>query len=325
MGILLFLNRSGGAPPPDEQTRNPQAWRPRRGLAPTEQMAFHASFPSKEDAIKINATLDLEEPQEKYSPVPARAVGCLENGVTAAIPAGCASQGFPKGQAMSTQPFKGDVEPVAAPGSQASGDSLPPNCRVVEVRLRELRQLFDPMDPTPFRERDLDPKAEEYIVDSVKELPPKATCALMVHLDEPMKLPDEAVVIGHALRVHFTRRARLRRRDLRRLIRRGFASLGIGVAFLIAMFLTGQAVGRLMGETGLASLVRESLIIVGWVAMWRPLEIFLYDWWPILGERRLYDRLSAMKVRVTYDGSPPLGSIPRVVKPGAAPGATLGT
>jgi hypothetical protein len=34
--------------------------------------------------------------------------------------------------------------------------------------------------------------------------------------------------------------------------------------------------------------------------MWRPLEIFLYDWWPIRAERRLYDRLSAMPIRITF-------------------------
>jgi hypothetical protein len=45
---------------------------------------------------------------------------------------------------------------------------------------------------------------------------------------------------------------------------------------------------------------RESLLIGGWVAMWRPLEIFLYDWWPIRPERRLYERLSAMPIRITF-------------------------
>jgi hypothetical protein len=42
------------------------------------------------------------------------------------------------------------------------------------------------------------------------------------------------------------------------------------------------------------------MIIGGWVAMWRRLEIFLYDWWPIRSERKLFDRLSAMPVRTTF-------------------------
>ena len=34
--------------------------------------------------------------------------------------------------------------------------------------------------------------------------------------------------------------------------------------------------------------------------MWRPIEVFLYDWWPILGEVRLLERLSRMPVRIQY-------------------------
>ncbi len=37
--------------------------------------------------------------------------------------------------------------------------------------------------------------------------------------------------------------------------------------------------------------------------MWRPLEIFLYEWWPISLERKLYERLSAMPVRISYADS----------------------
>jgi hypothetical protein len=45
-------------------------------------------------------------------------------------------------------------------------------------------------------------------------------------------------------------------------------------------------------------IARENLTIGGWVSMWRPLEIFLYDWWPIRSEARLSDRLAAMPVRI---------------------------
>ncbi len=34
--------------------------------------------------------------------------------------------------------------------------------------------------------------------------------------------------------------------------------------------------------------------------MWRPLEVFLYDWWPIRAEGGLLQRLSAMPVRIEY-------------------------
>lgn len=53
------------------------------------------------------------------------------------------------------------------------------------------------------------------------------------------------------------------------------------------------AVGR-----GLAAeIADEGLYIVGWVAMWRPLEVFLYDWRPIR-HRALYAKLARIPVIV---------------------------
>jgi hypothetical protein len=45
-------------------------------------------------------------------------------------------------------------------------------------------------------------------------------------------------------------------------------------------------------------LLRESLVIGGWVALWRPLEIFLYDWWPLRADRRLFQRLSEAEIEI---------------------------
>jgi hypothetical protein len=169
---------------------------------------------------------------------------------------------------------------------------------VIEVRLRELSQLFDSLDPSPFVEKDLDPKAEEYVVDSVRDLPPATVLSLVVHLDHPLALPEQEDVVGDAIREHFARQSRRLQRRLRLLIRRGLVSLAIGMAFLAAAFAITQLISRLLGESGWLRVFEQGLLIVGWVAMWRPLEIFLYDWWPIVGERRIHDRLSRIQVRI---------------------------
>ena len=57
-------------------------------------------------------------------------------------------------------------------------------------------------------------------------------------------------------------------------------------------FLTRYADGTLI------TILRESLLIGGWVAMWRPMEIFLYERWPGKRKQALYTRLSMMQVRL---------------------------
>ena len=109
--------------------------------------------------------------------------------------------------------------------------------------------------------------------------------------------------MGDAVRTHFARRSRLFGRDLHQLLRRGLISLAIGMAFLTVLFVISRLTGSLLGDSAISSVMREGLLIVGWVAMWRPVEIFLYDWWPILGDQRLYDHLSRITVRIVYAGS----------------------
>jgi hypothetical protein len=199
-----------------------------------------------------------------------------------------------------------ELEPADAqerrPLDAPSGEWFPADYTVIEVRLRELNQLFDSLDPSPFREKDLDAKAEDYIVDSFKELPARERCAVVFYVEQRAGHSDEGRVVGEAIRIHFGRRAQLKRRQLRWLIRRGWISLAVGLCFLVVVFVIGRIISRLLGEGLVMLLSRESLLIVGWVAMWRPLEIFLYDWWPILGEQRLYERLSRLDVRLVDQG-----------------------
>ena len=182
----------------------------------------------------------------------------------------------------------------------SAGDPIPPKCAVIEVHVGELKQLFNSIDPSPFRDKDLDPGAEEFIVGWAKDLPREAALALVVDLDRPAGLPDEAAVLRDAIHEFFRQRAESYRRRLRELFRHGRTSLLIGLTVLAGAIALGDFLANLLKTSRIGEILRESLTIGGWVSMWRPLEVFLYDWWPIRNEARLSDRLAAMPVRVRY-------------------------
>ena len=183
----------------------------------------------------------------------------------------------------------------------SAGDSIPAGCQLIEVHVAELKQLFNAMDPSPFREKDLDPNAEEFITAWARELHGDAPLGLVVHLDRPAGLPDEPALLRDAIGEFFNYRSEMTRRRLRRLFRTGRITLLIGLGFLAASILAGDLLTKAIDQP-LGDIVRESLLIGGWVAMWRPLDTFLYDWWPIRAEARLFTRLSLMPVRITYGG-----------------------
>ena len=133
-----------------------------------------------------------------------------------------------------------------------------------------------------------------------REVPADAPLALLVHLDRPPGRADEAALLREAIHQFFAARAEEARRRLRHLFHLGRVSLAIGLAVLAACIGVAQLVVRWTGGTGVGQVLHESLLIGGWVAMWRPLEVFLYDWWPIRADVRLFHRLAAMPVRLRY-------------------------
>ncbi len=122
----------------------------------------------------------------------------------------------------------------------SAGDPIPPKCSVIEVHVGELKQLFNAIDPSPFRDKDLDPKAEEFIVGWAKDLPRDATLALVVDVDREAGLPDEAAVLRDAIHEFFSQRAQAYRRRQRELLRVGRTSLIIGLVALASAIALGD-------------------------------------------------------------------------------------
>lgn len=146
--------------------------------------------------------------------------------------------------------------------------------------------------------------AEEFIVGWASDLPRDADLELEVHLTEPQRETDAELtqLVGDAVRNHFQYRAERKGRELRELLWRGRTSLLIGLAFAGGCVMAANAVGR-AGDSTLYVIARESLVIGGWVAMWRPFEIFLYDWWPLRRRQLEFARLARMRTRVVCDSA----------------------
>ena len=107
-------------------------------------------------------------------------------------------------------------------------------------------------------------------------------------------------VIVEAVRGHFSYELDRVRRRLREHVRRGHMFLGVGLTVLV-VFLTLAELTTSMPSGPLREILREGLVITGWVAMWRPLEVLLYDWWPMVDERRHISRILEAPVLVRYE------------------------
>lgn len=169
---------------------------------------------------------------------------------------------------------------------------------LIELRVEHVAQLFHTLDPFPFRERDLDREAEEFIVGWARELPAGRPISLVVHLPESEARASAAGELSEAFSRYFSDRASAAQSEINELFRIGRRSLWIGISILVACLLAAHLAAGYLIESPFRRLVEESFLILGWVANWRPLEIFLYDWLPLVRKRDLYRRLAAAKLNL---------------------------
>jgi hypothetical protein len=173
----------------------------------------------------------------------------------------------------------------------------------IEIHADGITQLFDTLDPSPYLQRYLAETTEDFIVSSARELPRNRPIDIIVHLPPGEATAQSAQQIGDAFARHFRYRVDRLAYDLRELFRIGRWSLLIGMAVLAGCLILNNLLAGLSGKSYLARFFTEGLIILGWVANWRPMEIYLYEWWPLVRQQRLYRRLSIARVEVRPDAA----------------------
>ena len=169
---------------------------------------------------------------------------------------------------------------------------------VVPLRVKHVRELFSSLDSSPFRDQDLDDDVEYYIVEACREIGRDTPMKIVIHVEEGA--PDEAAQKDVQASMHRYFRYRLDRTqlDLRAVLREGRLSLAIGLVFLTACLVARHLLGRWVPGTA-TDVAGEGLLIMGWVAMWRPIQIFLYDWWPHWRRRTRFARLTEVEIQLT--------------------------
>ncbi len=175
----------------------------------------------------------------------------------------------------------------------------------IDIRLRTSRQLFDGRDPAPFRERDLDPDAVEYLSGAVQELPAKSPMKIVIWISEEPQPEMPAETLIEAVRAHFAYEEERLDRQIRQHLRQGQLFLLVGLFVLVAFLSLAEAT-TLIPLDHVRQILREGLVITGWVAMWRPLEVLLYDWWPLVRERARVRRMVKVPLSVRHERGPPV-------------------
>jgi hypothetical protein len=152
-----------------------------------------------------------------------------------------------------------------------------------------------------YRKRTLKADAEEFIVGEAEAFPRNAAINIIVQVDlSGAKYKDE---IATAIHRHFCYRREQAQKKFKRVLQYGWRILFIALASLAVIFSLTQLAYYLMPSNKVVLFIRESFVILGWVVLWRPLELLLYDRYPIKTEINLYYKLERSNVQVIVNES----------------------
>jgi hypothetical protein len=186
----------------------------------------------------------------------------------------------------------GGARPLSS-GIAASRSDREPAARI-ELTVDAPDRIFHALDPSPLVGRDLDDEVETYILECAQELP-SDHYGMVIHVPGRAPPPEDAEALSKAIRAYFVYRRDEQMRRLRVLLREGRQALAIGLTFLFVCGAVGVLAQRALPEP-FGSFLNEGLLIIGWVANWRPIEIFLYDWRPMRRQRDILAALGRMEI-----------------------------
>lgn len=163
----------------------------------------------------------------------------------------------------------------------------------VQIHVREMAQLYNALDPSPFWDRDLDHNAAEFIEGEFRERHAADLWHLVIRVRTEKA---DAKTLQKAVESYYDRLVSSARRELKEHLRGAQLGLLAGLV-LFGIFMGARA---LLHTTifKVPAAVDEGLMILAWLTLWRPAETLAYEWVPLYRRRRLYQRLRAIRVSV---------------------------
>ncbi|HEX6849186.1 MAG TPA: hypothetical protein VF144_19510 [Chitinophagaceae bacterium] len=143
----------------------------------------------------------------------------------------------------------------------------------------------------------LHPDVEEFMIEQAERLASNSDINIMIQVSEEQPFNvDEITSIIHQ---HFEGKIGQAKHQIKTTISLGLKSLVIAFLFLIITYLLIETLKSFLSENALLITLREFFIILGWVALWRPADLLLYEWRPHQRKAKLFARIARSKVQVT--------------------------
>lgn len=172
-----------------------------------------------------------------------------------------------------------------------------PSGKTIHIKMASLDAMFDNRDPAPFPRRKLDADWMDYVLNALERGGAGPVHLALEGAPAVVNAADPATLVAD-IHEQLKGHEQMLGRRLAENFRMGRRYLATALVVL-AVFATLSGLSAQIFDGFLARILSEGFLIVGWVALWKPAEILLYDWLPIVEERRKIKRLLEGRVTIS--------------------------
>ena len=168
--------------------------------------------------------------------------------------------------------------------------------REMVLALSDIRYLFEAPEIDPMAGSYMGLSGLEEILARLKRERLPRGGRLHLRISAPAS-DTNAAGIGAALSAYAAAQIAAEETNLQLIRRETAQSLRVGGLFLAACLILAALVDHLtLLPPFVQALLRESLVIAGWVGLWHPLDLLLYSWWPNRYRISLWKHVKAAEV-----------------------------
>jgi len=182
-------------------------------------------------------------------------------------------------------------------------DNAPPhsvnNRNVVEVQARSIDDLFSRFDPAALSGRSISPDVDSYIVGQLIKFTDES--AVSLHINLPADEASYGHIVQQAFRHHYALSSARCRAELKQHFRDAGFMLLKGVIFALVLIGIAHVVAEIAERVYINKIVAGLSLIV-WVSLWKPIDMLIYEWIPIMDKVKLHDRLDGCEVTCSFTG-----------------------
>jgi hypothetical protein len=166
----------------------------------------------------------------------------------------------------------------------------------IKIAIRDIRDFYKASDYSAFTEQSLNDELEKYILKCVRVYPASKKVKLVISVPDKHMLKD-SLQLPSSIHKHFSYRVIDTEVIMSQKIHQWKINMIIGILFLILCLITVQLLDP-YSDINAVKIAKESISIIGWVALWEPLSFVFFGWQSVKSDKQYYKKLSTVPVEV---------------------------